>query len=141
MIIVRSPIIQKIVNQGIEKGALRLDVLGPEEIIKSQEGGFRHRRDLLAFRIALLQNQRTWFPEKRVNPSLNYLDERYNKIAVLRTQLAEKSHLAFKEAQEADDFDVFKQLMQPLLDKYNSLYKKSFASRAFSMIGRPFRSK
>ncbi len=139
-IIVRSPIIQKIVNQGIEKGAIRLDVIGPEEIIKSQEGGFRHRRDLLAFRIALQQDQRTWFPEKRVKPSLNYLHEGYEKIAVLRTQLAEKSHLAFKEALEADDFDVFKQLMQPLLDKYNSLYKKSFAFRAFSKIGSLFRS-
>jgi len=141
VIVVRNPVIKELVDSGIKNEALRLDSIPPEKIVESQEGGFRHRRELLAYRLALVESQNKWHPIKRIEPTSDGIDERYKKIAVLRTQLAEKSHLAFKEALEADDFDVFKQLMQPLLDKYNSLYKKSFASRAFSKIGRLFRSK
>jgi coenzyme F420-reducing hydrogenase beta subunit len=141
VVIVRSPLIQKIIDQGIKEKALKLDVLDPEEIVKSQEGGFRHRRDLLAYRIALLEDQKTWFPQKRVEPSLDNLDERYRKIAVLRIKLAEKSHLAFKEALQADDFEVFRALMQPIVEEYGSLYKRSFLSKALSRIKRLFASK
>lgn len=140
VVIVRNPVIKKIVDLGIKESTLKLDVLDPEEIVKSQEGGFRHRKDLLVYRIALLKNHGIWFPQKRVEPSLDNLDIRYRKITFLRTQLAEKSHLAFKEALRTDDFEVFQEQMQSLVEKYDSLYKRSFASKALSKIKRFFRS-
>jgi len=140
VVIVRNPVIKKIVDLGIKERTLKLDVLDPEEIIKSQEGGFRHRRDLLGYRIALLKDHGIWFPQKRLEPSLDNLDVRYRKITLLRTQLAEKSHLAFEEALKADDFEVFRVLMQPLVEKYGSLYKTSFLSKALTRIKRLFAS-
>ncbi|MGC9322643.1 MAG: hypothetical protein ACP5FY_10435 [Kosmotogaceae bacterium] len=120
---------------------MELDVIDPEEIVKSQEGGFRHRRELLAYRIALLEDKGIWFPKKRVKPSLSNLDERYRKIAVLRIKLAEKSHSAFKEALQADDVEVFRALMQPLVEKYSFLYKRSILSKTLSRIKWLFASK
>jgi hypothetical protein len=49
--------------------------------------------------------------------------------------------LAFKEALQADDFEVFRALMQPIVEEYGSLYKRSFLSKALSRIKLLFASK
>jgi len=136
VIIVRSPVIKKIIDQGIKEKALKLDVLDPEEIVKSQGGGFRHRRELLAYRLALLEMEGKWYPPKRVEANPNGISKRYKKITVLRMQLREKSHIAFEKALRADDFEVFKTEMKPLLHEYDRLYRKSLASRVLSKAKR-----
>lgn len=139
VIIIRNPVIQKIVDSGIKDKALKLDVITPEKIIESQEGGFRHRRELLAYRLALVESQDKWHPIKRIEPTSDAIDERYKKITVLRMQLAEKSHTAFEKALKANDFGVFKTEMKPLLLEYDRLYRKSFASRVLSKVKRALR--
>ncbi len=139
VIIIRNPVIKKIVDQGIKERALKLDVLDPGVVVKSQEAGFRHRRDLLAYRIALLEMEGKWYPPKRVEANTAGISERYKKITVLRMQLREKSHIAFEKALRADDFEVFRTEMKPLLQEYDRLYRKSFASRALSKAKRSLR--
>lgn len=136
IIVVRNPVIQELVDSGIKSGALRLDSIPPEKIIESQEGGFRHRRDLLAYRLALTDEEGRWHPRKRVKPRIDGIDERYKKITVLRMQLAEKSHSAFEKALKANDFGVFKTEMKPLLLEYDKLYRKTLASRVLSKAKR-----
>lgn len=129
IIIVRSPEIHSLIEKGIKNGNLKLDRITAEKVIKSQEGGFRHRRDILSYRLAILEKKGKWYPTKRVKPSTTIINERYKKIAELRLQITDLSHTSFLKALEKDDYNTFEKEMKPLLVKYTKLYKKSLVSR------------
>lgn len=133
VIIVRHPDIQKIIDSAGDK--LHLDELDASEVYQSQAGGFRHRRDGLAYRLYLKDQQNIWRPEKRVQAT-NKINNRRKKIYVRRGNLSKESFHAFKLAQKEKDFDKFFEYMDPLIAEYNKVNRASFIRRVLSKIKR-----
>lgn len=126
IVVVRNATIKKLLDKAIKQKRLVMDVLTPNEIIQSQESGFRHRRDSLAYRLYLKDKKGDWRPQKRVKPSNDTIDEKTKAIQNLRMEIAAKSHIAFRKAVEVNDFNFFKQEMSGVITRYKSYYKVSF---------------
>ncbi|GAA5510426.1 Coenzyme F420 hydrogenase/dehydrogenase, beta subunit C-terminal domain [Novipirellula caenicola] len=129
VVIVRNEAIRGIVDSAIGSGKLAFERVAPERVIESQDAGLRHRRDGLAYRLHLRDQQNLWRPKKRVEPSASHLNERQKRVFELRQEIASESHKAFVVATDRGDLSEFFRLMQPLLSAYDKLYRPSLMSR------------
>lgn len=111
------------------------DELTPQDAIKSQDAGIRHRRQGLSYRLYLQQKQGRWFPKKRIEPN-NINDKKYRKIFAARTILSQNSLLAFKEAKQKKSYQLFTDKIQPQIDNYQSIYhpKPTFSRKVINKI-------
>jgi coenzyme F420-reducing hydrogenase beta subunit len=135
--VVRNPIIQALFNEAVAEGRIHLDRLTPDEVVESQAGGFRHRRQGLAYRLYLKDRAGLWRPRKRVQPSHKHLTAKEKRLFDLRLELAQASHGAFAAALQANDFNVFRQLLAKTTKKYDRLYRFPLWKRALlSALGR-----
>jgi coenzyme F420 hydrogenase subunit beta len=150
VVIARNAVIRQIIEEARSQGRLVLDDLGPDEMAASQRGGFRHRRDGLAYRLHLAEKTGRWHPPKRVPPDACRHDRRFRRIQELRSRLARESHVAWKAAVEAGDFRVFVRRLDPLVRAYRACYVtprfrqvldalRSFAGRAKGFLLRRLR--
>lgn len=69
VVVVRSEYLARLFEVAAGKGEIVLQQLSPEDVVKSQAGGLRHRRDGLAVRLQMARLIRAWTPRKRVQPS------------------------------------------------------------------------
>ncbi len=132
--IIRRPEITSIMQGAAQKERLKLDPLGPAEIIISESAGIRHRRQGLQWRLLMKKRAGEWYPQKRVSPRLGGISLRYWKIFKLRYRISIESHKVFKRAVEQDDFTVFTSGLDKLLKKYNFLYSGNFFQRNWKSI-------
>lgn len=123
IVIVRNSDISKIINDGINEGKLKLDVVDNEIIFASQEAHYRHTHDELAYRLHKKEKSGEWLPLKRVKPS-DKISKHRMKIQDLREEISYQSHIKYKEAVEKNDFDHFVTEMSKLTNQYSNLYRK-----------------
>lgn len=126
VVVVRNPLIQDLIESGIASGRLNLDCISADEVAKSQDAGLRHRRDGLAYRLHLKDKVGSWRPLKRIKAQFNHINRKQKKIFELRILMASQSHIAFEKALEVGSFDYFKSSMNPIIEKYDRLYKPGF---------------
>jgi coenzyme F420-reducing hydrogenase beta subunit len=93
VVVVRSPVLDKIVAAAINEGRLKLDTVDHDFIVQTQAAGFRQRREGLAYRLSWprLGVQ----PRKRVKPDAKSLSSRRKLIYRLRSLLTAWSHRMF----------------------------------------------
>ena len=137
IVVVRHPLLKSLLEKARDSGDLTLDNLSPQEIIRSQDANYRHRRKGLAYRLYLAQKRGEWFPSKRVKPSM-LISPRIKKRQMLRILLAEKSHTAFKEAIEMGQFSVFIEKMNPLVTRYRQTYQYPWWRKTIGNLKRFF---
>jgi coenzyme F420-reducing hydrogenase beta subunit len=113
VVIARHPQIEDIIHRAIWDGRLALAPIEVEDAAKSQDAGLRHRRVGLSSRLDRARRQGRWAPPKRV--SRGKLTRRQRLVYALREIMAERSHLAFQEAIDADRFAVFAARMTPYM--------------------------
>lgn len=121
VIIVRHPVIAKILKEGIESGALQLDTLSPEHIIKSQSGLVHHNQDELPYRLHKKDSQAVWRPIKRFAAS-DRLPRIRKTVQDIREKIATRSHIKYKEAVGRDDWNYFVKSMKPYVVQYRMAY-------------------
>ena len=121
VIVVRNPVIDDLIREGIESGRLNLDVVDKETIFRSQAAHYRHTHDELAYRLYKEDKLNQWRPKKRIEAS-NDIPLLRRKVQDLREEISTKSHIVYKKAVELDDLDYFKTEMGKLSKKYNQLY-------------------
>lgn len=68
VVVIRSPALLNLVGQARAEGRLRLDDVDADFVARTQAAGLRHRREGLAYRLAL-RSPHTIVPRKRVTPS------------------------------------------------------------------------
>ena len=122
IVIIRNPEIATIFEEGVCSGALQLDILPAERIIKSQLGLVHHTRDELPYRLYKVDRKKEWRPTKRVKPS-GELPLLRKKVQDTRESIATQSHIIFNEAVARDDWMYFQNNMNKYVRKYNYLYK------------------
>lgn len=136
VVVVRSPIINSLLANAVTDGRLHLDSIPTAKVVESQAGGFRHRRDGLAYRLFLEDQAGRWRPSKRVKPSAHHLTPKLRKIYAMRFQLGQESHAAFAAARVKLNFDLFLQTMRPLIARYDGLYRRPLFFRVLGRIRR-----
>lgn len=133
VVVVRHPEIQKIIDNAGDK--LHLDELDASEIYQSQAGGFRHRRDGLAHRLYLKDEENVWRPDKRVQPR-DIKNNKRKKIYEQRSKLSKESFHAYKLAKVKNDYREYIKYMEPLIEDYRRLNRRSLIRRALSKAKR-----
>ena len=114
VVVTRNERLEEIIREAIENGALEFDDISAEDVIESQAGGLRDRRQGLAYRLARQVEKGNWYPEKRVEPAKTGSKQR-DKVYEKRMELREKSHEFFLEAKRRDDFKYYAENMKPLM--------------------------
>lgn len=116
VIVIRNQTIQDLFDR--HRDELVLHDSDPDEVYQSQAGGFRHRRQGLAYRLHVHKERGEWTPTKRVKPSLDGISEQRRQVYAMRTILKNQSFPAFREAVAANDFTVFNRHMKPVERQY-----------------------
>lgn len=122
VVVVRNPVINDLIKDGLRSGRLNLDVIDKETIFRSQAAHYRHTHDELAYRLYKKDKQNLWRPKKRVEAS-NDIPFLRRKIQNMREEISTKSHIVYKKAVELNDLDYFKNEMSRLSKKYTRLYR------------------
>ena len=123
IVTVRTPFFRNLIEEGRASGVLRLDELSADRVAQSQDGGLRHRRDGLSFRLEQARLAGRWTPTKRVEPGSVVLSARQKKRFLVRQKLAEMSHQAFLGAKSEGRLEVFINAMMPLMHRCDQLSK------------------
>lgn len=114
IVVVRNSRISEVIRNGISNGSLILNEQPVEKVYQSQAANYRHRQEGLSIRVEKAIAKGIWHPQKRIaEGSFNVSDERRH-IYELREKIAEKSHVAFREAKERRSFMMFYLKMLPL---------------------------
>lgn len=116
VIVVRNQDVQDLFDR--HRDELVLHDSDSAEVYQSQAGGFRHRRQGLAYRLYVHEQRGEWTPTKRVKPSLDGISDQRQKTYAMRTVLKNESFVAFREAVKANDFNKFKKRMKSIEHSY-----------------------
>jgi coenzyme F420 hydrogenase subunit beta len=134
IIIVRNTDILDLLQRSFGNKQISLQKLSPSDVEKSQEGGFRHRREALSFRIANKEASSQWYPPKRVVPNEFKITRKRKRIYSLREKIAAQSHISALRALNEGDINIFYREMNPLRKKYHSANYGSLPLRAFKKL-------
>ncbi len=129
VVVIRQAGIAQLVKDAIREKRVVFQPLNPERVVESQAGGFRQRREGLAYRLQLMEKEQQWYPPKRVKPNSRHLNAKRKKIYQLRMQMTSQSHELFDQAKKAGRFEIFQEGMQLLIDQYQRLYRPTTGRR------------
>lgn len=135
-VVVRHPLIRRILEEATTEGRLELEPLRPEEVVESQAGGFRHRREGLSYRLYLADRARVWRPRKRIGARSWLSNPGFRRSHRSRMRLSAESLDAFRDAKRLGDLGVFIARMRPLIDRHRALLRPTAASRLKALLRR-----
>lgn len=122
IIIVRDQELSKLLKKAIKTEQVKLEPVSDQTIKDSQLGLIHHTRDELPYRLFRQKRRGKWVPTKRSKPSgrLRFLRKRVQNI---RYKIATSSHKVYADAVARDDWAYFESRMEPLIRRYNFLYR------------------
>lgn len=123
IVVSRREFFNEVLFEGRKQGTIKLDDLSESDLLRSQAGNFRHRREGLSLRLLDCKNNNEFFPEKRVQPGSYRLSFWRKRIVRLRKITSSKSHLAFDRAIELKDLSEFKRQMLPVTKSMANTYR------------------
>lgn len=121
VVISRNELIDQILQQGAEEQIISLDKLTREDAVRSQAGGFRHRREGLAVRLADDKNAGLSVPRKRVEPSLKTVSAQRRALIRHRRRMGRESQKLFAEALRNDDLNIYLRGMKKEINHYRRI--------------------
>lgn len=114
IIVVRHHDLQALVERAIEAGDLALRTLSPDDLMRSQGGGMRHRRDAIGLRLAVRKRLGDWVPPKRIRPATGLFPPSEKRLQQLREATRKGSFEGFAESLSAGSIDPYVQKMHAL---------------------------
>lgn len=129
LLIIRNAVIEKIITNAGDLGRVHLEELAEKDAIDAQSGGFRMRREGLAFRLKRADLKNKWRPVKRVNPGGDMMPPLRKLIYIIRASVTIKSREIFRKALEQNDYKLYERKMKIQLKILRFLEISSSASR------------
>lgn len=123
LVVTRRADLAEIIDQGVATGELAVRPVTAEAVIASQDGGFRQRRQGLAYRLELARKKGEWRPRKRVQPDGNTLKLYSRLIQHLRIKIAELTKAEFLRHQHKPGLAAFQRSIRIWLFIHNTLYR------------------
>ncbi len=136
VVVTRNEVIDDILREGARAGAISRDDLDPDSVARTQAGNYRHRRDGLAVRLADDEAAGEWTPIKRVHPGYDHVTPDRVDLIRKRRQISEVSQIAFEQAKESNDLQVYMNAIKPLIGAYQNETKMSFPIRVRNKLQR-----
>jgi coenzyme F420 hydrogenase subunit beta len=130
LIVVRNDDISELLRKYYDSKKISLQNLTTAEVVQSQEGGFRQRREALSYRILKKEASGQWYPPKRVAANDFKITRKRRKIYSLREKIAAQSHVSALKAINKGDLNIFYREMNSLRRKYHSANYGSLPLRA-----------
>lgn len=96
VVILRDPRLEPLIEAARDRGALALDDLTADRAAASQSGGFRDRREALAYRLWRAGRSGQWHPQKRVTPGAAHLTRMRRLIYRLRQIVRQRSYASLR---------------------------------------------
>lgn len=128
VIVCRNPVIDELLLNAQAEGRISIEAISSEEVVESQPGGFRDRREGLNYRVGKARANGEWVPDKRfVTVKRTPFVRKHAYDA--RMALREKSSPLFKEALEKNDLSHFTTNIQPLIQRLENMPKQHPLSR------------
>ena len=118
LVIVRSKVLEKIINNAISNDRLFMDPLTLEEVVESQAGGIRDRREGLSVRLNKKHSDGVWAPKKRVSLNIDLVSSELRQKYLVRERLGNLTHDFWFEAKQSKNLKIFERKMIPELMKY-----------------------
>ncbi|HBU78093.1 MAG TPA: coenzyme F420 hydrogenase [Muricauda sp.] len=133
VIVVRNQYLDELIKKGVEEQTLFVEELSKEDLIKSQAGGFRHRREGLRHRLFLQDKNNEWRPQKRYSAQ-KLADEKRARIYENRIKMQEVSF----SSKNHEDLSALKKELEPFIAINSKLNKVSLTKRIWNKIKRTF---
>lgn len=129
IVVSRNAELDAIFDEGRRSGALEIFEADADDVVESQAGGFRNRREALSVRLADDTALGLSVPRKRVPPTIDSrLPPRRVALIRQRRRMAALSHAAFARARATGDLRVYLRHQRAEIRAYRRL-DLSFARR------------
>lgn len=136
VVVVRSPVIADLIEDGIRTGRLELDAISADRTAATQAGGLRDRRQGLAYRLLVTQRTGRWHPPKRVRPSAR-TSVPTRMLYRLRMVVPARSITEFRRAKERGDLDRYVRRMSRWTRVYDAVLRaERLRRRAVRLLDR-----
>lgn len=127
VVVARSALALSMINEGIAAQELTLGEVKVDRVIKSQQGGFDHKRRTLKFRVAAAQQRAGYLvPHVRARV-LTPVSAAEAIVQVLRERVRAKSHIYWPDTKSTPVFDRRMNSSRNLLHKVTRMRKKNYA--------------
>jgi len=139
LIICRNRMLDDILEAGSASGEITLFSLSDADAVQSQAGGFRHRREGLALRLADDQAAGLSVPRKRVDPNPHAVSDHRANLLRQRRRMAKISQVAFERARVSGSLRDYTRVMTREIRRYKRL-EKPFLTRVIIRAKKAFRT-
>lgn len=139
LVVVRTTGLQEVIKVAQKKGRLHLTSSSVDEVVASQAGGLRDRREGLAYRLLLKRKRMEWAPQKRVLPSRGGMSSRRCKIYQNRSAIGAASHRVWVNAVCGNSFELFEGGLRKLIAQNRRLsysFRRRCAGRFKTVLKR-----
>ncbi len=100
LIVTRNRDIDELIRNGIDSGRLNVGTISPDDAIRSQASGYKHRRQGLQYRLYRADARGKWRPTKRVEALSTHLSFGEKMVFAAREILRDESHRLFAKARK-----------------------------------------
>lgn len=122
VVVIRNPDLVELFESAVTDGRLALESLSADDVVRSQAGAFRHRREALPDRLAAADERGEWRPTKRLAAAAGPPPMRALNAA--RERLRDHSHTAMAEARRAGSLDLMRELMADDIAAYEQINRQ-----------------
>jgi coenzyme F420-reducing hydrogenase beta subunit len=122
VLIVRNEKLLKILRDGARSGEVTLSTVGVDEVKRSQRGLLNHARTEIGYRVTRAQKNGELVPTPRVETLRKSFGARW-VVQWTRERMAQKSHFAYRDAWQQDDWMLFERQLRPWVRLYELTYK------------------
>ncbi|NWN91381.1 coenzyme F420 hydrogenase [Marinobacter adhaerens] len=133
VLVTRNNDIEKLVVTARNESRLKLDDIGVEKAIQSQDAGLRHRKIALVDRLDFERQASNWVPDKRMPNGHEASPKRERKRQWLRVKMRDLSHESFMEARTAADINIYLDRLGVVYSEYQKSGKTLKGSVKFRM--------
>lgn len=134
VMLVRSPVIGRLVEQALAEGRLSLDAVDDGYVADTQAAGLRQRREGLAWRLA--RRRRGLAPRKRVAPDASSPAPRRRLVYAMRQAISAWSHRMFRLARASGQAWIYVAWARGAAATYHALaYHRGRLGRLVERIG------
>ncbi|WP_169923809.1 Coenzyme F420 hydrogenase/dehydrogenase, beta subunit C-terminal domain [Propionicimonas paludicola] len=121
VVICRDPSLQSYFDDAAATGEIGIESLSADDAALTQAGGFRHRREGLAVRLADDLAAGLSVPQKRVSPDASAVSKRRVRLIRQRRRLSADSHAAFAAARATGDLSGYLRTTMAGITRYQRL--------------------
>lgn len=114
MVVSRNEFLSTIIDNASAEGRIKIDPMTAKEARQAQAGGFRQRREGLAYRLRRAESLGLWAPEKRNLPDIIQPNALRAQIYKLRMDASQKSRHSFRKALNKNDFFIYDRDMKSI---------------------------